>query len=236
MDDQFQKSVEIELTLKLHQMMDADRDVQLIETLCCENIKVCKKPTEHDGCNWDMKMAISLQSEFSAVEKADVAIVPLLHLWKKRFHFLDHPLQRKKAPHFMLTAFGKESISICMPSLTARLNNTGKSQTKLELPGIGEHRDSDLGQILAEIATETVLAVMLNVFMEKMCLPVLNELPTVVSAWREQIFTMGLGDLGLGPSDNSRGKNLICNYREADVWEDSKKALQVVRIAEKKRN
>lgn len=63
--------------------------------------------------------------------------------------------------------------------------------------------------LLAEIAAETVLAMMLNVFMEKMCLPVLNELPTVVSACREQIFTMGLWDLGLGPSDNSRGKNLI---------------------------
>lgn len=42
---------------------------------------------------------------------------------------------------------------------------------------------------------------------------VLNELPTVVSAWREQIFAMGFGDLGLGPSDNSRGKNVISfNY------------------------
>jgi len=49
----------------------------------------------------------------------------------------------------------------------------------------------------------------LNAFMEKLCLSVLNELPTVVSAQREQIFTMGLGDLGLGPSDNSRGKNVL---------------------------
>ena len=63
--------------------------------------------------------------------------------------------------------------------------------------------------LLAEIASETVLATTLNAFMEKMCLPVLNELPTVVSAWREQIFTMGFRDLGLGPSDNSHGKNVI---------------------------
>lgn len=63
--------------------------------------------------------------------------------------------------------------------------------------------------LLAEIASKTVLAMMLKAFMEKMCLSALNELPTVVSAWRDQIFTMGFGDLGLGPSDNSRGKNVL---------------------------
>lgn len=63
--------------------------------------------------------------------------------------------------------------------------------------------------LLGEITSETVLAMMPNAFMEKMCLSVLNELPTVLSAWREQIFTMGFGDLGLGPSDNSHGKNVI---------------------------
>lgn len=31
----------------------------------------------------------------------DVTITPLLHLWKKRVHSLDHPLQRK-TPNFML--------------------------------------------------------------------------------------------------------------------------------------
>lgn len=62
--------------------------------------------------------------------------------------------------------------------------------------------------LLAEIASETVLAMILNVFMERMCLSVLNELPTVVSAWREQIFTIGFRDLGLGPADNSHGKNV----------------------------
>lgn len=63
--------------------------------------------------------------------------------------------------------------------------------------------------LLGEITSETVLAMMPNAFMEKMCLSVLNELPTVLSSWREQIFTMGSGDLGLGPSDNARGKNVI---------------------------
>lgn len=62
--------------------------------------------------------------------------------------------------------------------------------------------------LLAEIASETVLAMILNAFMEKMCLSVLNELPTVVSAQREQISTMGFGDLELGPRDNSHGKNI----------------------------
>lgn len=61
----------------------------------------------------------------------------------------------------------------------------------------------------------------------------LNELTTVVSACTEQIFTMGFGDLGLGPSDNSRGKNVIFNYRKAIRWEDCKKMLQVVRVAGK---
>lgn len=90
--------------------------------------------------------------------------------------------------------------------------------------------------LLAEIASETILAKMLNAFMEKMCLSVLNELTTVVSACREQIFTMGFGDLGLGLSDNSRGKNVILNYRKAIRWEDSKKMLQVVESQEKTRN
>lgn len=59
----------------------------------------------------------------------------------------------------------------------------------------------------------------------------LNELTTVVSACAEQIFTMGFRDLGLGPSDNSYGKNFIFNYRKAIRWEDCKEMLQVVRVA-----
>lgn len=63
----------------------------------------------------------------------------------------------------------------------------------------------------------------------------LNELTTVVSACTEQIFTMGFGDLGLGPSDNSGGKTVIFNYSKTIRWEDCKKMLQVVRVAEKKK-
>lgn len=50
----------------------------------------------------------------------------------------------------------------------------------------------------------------------------LNELTTVVSACTEQIFTMGFGDLGLGPSDNSGGKTVIFNYSKTIRWEDCK--------------
>lgn len=66
------------------------------------------------------------------------------------------------------------------------------------------------------------------------CLSVLSESPVVVSAWREQIFTVGSEELGLCPSDNLRGKNVIYNYWKQNREEDSMKALQVIRVAGKK--
>lgn len=44
---------------------------------------------------------------------------------------------------------------------------------------------------------------------------------------------MGSEDLGLCPSDNSRGKNVTHHYEKANVQEDSMKVLQVIKAAGK---
>lgn len=89
--------------------------------------------------------------------------------------------------------------------------------------------------LLAEIASEPVLVMMLNEFMENVC-------PSVCAQWiacccvsseRTDLYC-GIWGAGIILVIIYVGKNVTCNYWKQNREEDSMKALQVITVAEKK--